>query len=59
VTKVKTARVWKEEFGFRTVLPGIRTKYVKRRYEDEFLMLTGDLNVIDVEREKSRSSSKT
>jgi membrane protease subunit HflK len=49
VTKVKTARVWKEEFGFRTVLPGIRTKYVKRGYEDESLMLTGDLNVIDVE----------
>jgi membrane protease subunit HflK len=30
VTKVKTARVWKEEFGFRTVLPGIRAKYAKR-----------------------------
>jgi membrane protease subunit HflK len=49
VTKVKTARVLKEEFGFRTVAPGIRTQYVKRGYEDESLMLTGDLNVIDVE----------
>ena len=48
VNKVKTARVLKEEFGFRTLLPGIRTKYTKRGYEDESLMLTGDLNVIDV-----------
>ncbi len=49
VTKVKTARVLKEEFGFRTVAAGIRTQFVKRGYEDESLMLTGDLNVIDVE----------
>jgi membrane protease subunit HflK len=56
---VKTTRVWKEEFGFRTVLPGIRTKYVKRGYEDESLMVTGDLNFIDFEREKPRGSSKS
>jgi membrane protease subunit HflK len=30
-------------------LPGIRAKYAKRGYEDESLMVTGDLNVIDVE----------
>jgi membrane protease subunit HflK len=47
--KVKTARVLKEEFGFRAVSPGIRTEYVKKGYEDESLMLTGDLNVIAVE----------
>jgi len=49
---VPTARVLKEEFGFRstTVTPGQRTRYVAdRTYGDESLMLTGDLNVIDVQ----------
>ncbi len=49
---VPTARVLKEEFGFRTaaVTPGQRTRYVEgRSNEDESLMLTGDLNVIDVQ----------
>lgn len=49
---VPTARVLKEEFGFRTaaVTPGQRTQYVGgRSNEDESLMLTGDLNVIDVQ----------
>jgi len=41
VTKVKTAGVWKEGFGFRAVALGIRSKYVKRGYEDESLMLRG------------------
>jgi membrane protease subunit HflK len=52
VRLVPTARVLKEEFGFRTasVTPGERTRYVQgRSYEDESLMLTGDLNVIDVQ----------
>jgi len=49
---VPTARVLKEEFGFRTeaVTAGQRTQYVGgRSHEDESLMLTGDLNVIDVQ----------
>src|SRR5919198_4188936 len=48
---VPTARVLKEEFGFRTVAsrPGQRTQYANDRgFKDESLMLTGDLNVIDV-----------
>jgi len=46
VTKVKTKYVFKEEFGFRTVEPGIRTTYAtKGAFEAEALMLTGDLNV--------------
>lgn len=51
-TLVPTARVLKEEFGFRTaaVTPGQRTRYVEGgSYEGESLMLTGDLNVIDVQ----------
>lgn len=46
VTKVKTKYVFKEEFGFRTIEPGIRTTYAtKGAFEAEALMLTGDLNV--------------
>ncbi|MBS0013984.1 MAG: FtsH protease activity modulator HflK [Desulfobacterales bacterium] len=47
-----TARVLKEEFGFRTVAstPGEKTRYDPGgAYKDESLMLTGDLNVIDVQ----------
>ncbi len=47
---VPTERVLKEEFGFRTQKAGQRTQYVRNRvHEDESLMLTGDLNVINVE----------
>jgi len=51
---VPTARVLKEEFGFRTVavstVAGEKTRYNTRdSYKDESLMLTGDLNVIDVQ----------
>jgi len=47
---VPTERVLKEEFGFRTAVPGRRTQYQKGNAEqEEALMLTGDLNVIDVE----------
>jgi len=46
---VPTERVLKEEFGFRTTEPGERTRYQKQGYEEESLMLSGDLNVIDVE----------
>lgn len=46
---VKTGRVLREEFGFRTQEPGVRTTYSPRRMEEESLTLTGDLNVTDVE----------
>ncbi len=50
VSLVPTARVLKEEFGFRTANTGGRTQYVKNReHRGESLMLTGDLKVIDVE----------
>jgi len=49
VLLVPTARVLKEEFGFRTEEPGRRTRYSPRQFQDESLMLTGDLNVIDVD----------
>jgi membrane protease subunit HflK len=52
VRLLPTARVLKEEFGFRTVatVPGQKTQYdPSGSYKDESLMLTGDLNVIDVQ----------
>ena len=51
VQRLATARVLKEEFGFRTAeVPARgRTRYESKAHEDESLMLTGDLNVIDVE----------
>jgi membrane protease subunit HflK len=49
VIAVPTARVLKEEFGFRTVAAGRRTDYSPAPLKEESLMLTGDLNVIDVQ----------
>lgn len=49
VRKVKIKKVFKEEFGFRTVQAGVRTQFSTRSYLDESLMLTGDLNVAEVE----------
>lgn len=51
VQRIATARVLKQEFGFRTtsVQSRRRTRYEDKAYEDESLMLTGDLNVIDLE----------
>lgn len=48
---VATERVLKQEFGFRTtgVAPSGRSAYSGGQFEDESLMLTGDLNIIDVE----------
>lgn len=49
LTKVKVKLVFKEEFGFRTLQAGVRTKYSSQSYNHEAIMLTGDLNIADVE----------
>ncbi len=49
VKKVKVKKVFKEEFGFRTVKAGIKTQYSSKSYLEESIMLTGDLNVAEVE----------
>ena len=46
---VATERVLKQEFGFRTASVGERTQYASEDFPDESLMLSGDLNIIDVE----------
>ena len=46
LTKVKVRLVYKEEFGLRTIRPGVRTQYARpTAFLNEALMLTGDLNV--------------
>ncbi|MEW6743103.1 MAG: FtsH protease activity modulator HflK [Planctomycetota bacterium] len=51
VQRVTVKRVQKEEFGFRTeaVAREGRTRYTGTLFDQESLMLTGDLNVADVE----------
>ncbi|TVR74789.1 MAG: FtsH protease activity modulator HflK [Marinilabiliales bacterium] len=47
--KIPVQRQLKQEFGFRTTAAGTRSQYIKSGYEDESMMLTGDLNLADVE----------
>jgi membrane protease subunit HflK len=49
VIKVPVERQLKEEFGFRTAQAGVRTTYSPAGLDEESLMLTGDLNIADVE----------
>ena len=49
VIKVPVERQQKQEFGFRTVKAGVNTTYTRSGVRDESLMLTGDLNLADVE----------
>jgi modulator of FtsH protease HflK len=50
VIKVKTRRVLQAEFGYRTSnVTARRTQYSDRNFQEESLMLTGDLNVADVQ----------
>lgn len=46
---VPTQRVQKMEFGFRTQQAGITTTTSGRDFPEESIMLTGDLNIVDVE----------
>ena len=49
VYRVKVDYQYKKEFGFRTVKAGVRTEYSKRNFNAESWMLTGDLNIAQVE----------
>jgi len=49
VFKVPVERQQKMEFGFRTTRVGVRSEYTRSGTRDESLMLTGDLNLADVE----------
>lgn len=47
--KLPVERQLKQEFGFRTLQAGVNTRYSQERFDTESLMLTGDLNLADVE----------
>ncbi|UJP66038.1 FtsH protease activity modulator HflK [Mongoliitalea daihaiensis] len=47
--KIPVQRQLKQEFGFRTTNAGAQTQYSKSSFGDESMMLTGDLNLSDVE----------
>lgn len=49
VEKVKVTIQQKEEFGFRTRQSGVQTAYESREYDEESLIVTGDLSIADVE----------
>lgn len=49
VLKVPVERQLKEEFGFRTLSAGVNTRYAPGSFEDESQMMSGDLNLADVE----------
>ncbi|MDE0685392.1 MAG: FtsH protease activity modulator HflK [Candidatus Poribacteria bacterium] len=46
---VPVRKVFKEEFGFRTLRAGVRTQYDTRDFAEESLLLSGDLSIADVE----------
>jgi membrane protease subunit HflK len=46
---VPTQRILKEEFGFRTTSAGVISTYSNADFSSESIMLTGDLNIVDVE----------
>ncbi|MDH7483011.1 MAG: FtsH protease activity modulator HflK [Spirochaetales bacterium] len=46
---VKTQVIQTETFGFRTLKAGVVTQYSEKKYPEESTMLTGDLNIVDVE----------
>lgn len=49
VKYVPVQRQLKQEFGYRTTSSGVNSSYRKAGYGGESLMLTGDLNLADVE----------
>lgn len=46
---VPTQRVLKVEFGFRTRKAGVKTEFIRGGFTHESEMLTGDLNIMDVQ----------
>jgi len=49
VGKVKTGRNFQMEFGYRTVEAGVRSRFTEKGFKEESLMLSGDLNVVDLQ----------
>lgn len=48
VTPIKVEKIFKEEYGFKTLDAEVKTRYSSGNYREQSLMLTGDLNILDV-----------
>ena len=48
VSPIKVKKIFKEEFGFKTTRAGVRSVYASSWQGETSLMLTGDLNILDV-----------
>jgi len=49
VTKIVTGQVLNSEYGYRTEKADVRSQFKEKGYEQESLMLSGDLNVLNVQ----------
>ncbi|MCD6308769.1 MAG: FtsH protease activity modulator HflK [Candidatus Latescibacteria bacterium] len=49
LNKVPVERQLKEEFGFRTLKAGVISRYSTKDFQNESMMLTGDLNAAEIE----------
>ena len=49
VRKVVTGRVLQREYGYRSATTGVRARLAEKGFEDEARMLSGDLNVLDLQ----------
>lgn len=49
VRKIVTGRVLQREYGYRTVQAGVRSRFSERGFEEESTMLSGDLNVVNLQ----------
>jgi len=49
VQKVVTGRVLQREYGYRTAKADVRSTFVEKGYEEEAVMLSGDLNVLNIQ----------
>ncbi|HDL89507.1 MAG TPA: FtsH protease activity modulator HflK [Thermodesulforhabdus norvegica] len=49
VQKVVTGRILQREYGYRTIRAGVRSRFAEKGFEEEARMLSGDLNVVDVQ----------
>jgi len=46
---VPTQKIRTETFGYRSEQPGVQSTYSSQDFPEESIMLTGDLNIVDVE----------
>lgn len=49
VLKVPTCRVPQREYGYRTGKADVRSTFIEKGFEEEALMLSGDLNVLNIQ----------